>query len=79
MHTEDLEGAVWVPEDAVANSSAICNVLAKLAKIGGAKYIENCHIEEIYTENRAIKSVRTEHGIISCEYFYNCAGMVILF
>lgn len=31
------------------------NVLAKLAKIGGAKYIENCHIEEIYTENETIK------------------------
>lgn len=79
LHTEDLEGAIWVPEDAVANSSAICNVLAKLAKIGGAKYIENCRIEEIYTENRAIKSVKTEYGIISCEYFVNCAGMVILF
>ncbi|XP_043508700.1 pyruvate dehydrogenase phosphatase regulatory subunit, mitochondrial-like isoform X2 [Frieseomelitta varia] len=75
LHTEDLEGAVWVPEDAVADSSAICNVLAKLAKIGGAKYIENCRVEEIYTENRAIKSVRTEYGIISCEYFVNCAGM----
>ncbi|XP_043785257.1 pyruvate dehydrogenase phosphatase regulatory subunit, mitochondrial-like isoform X3 [Apis laboriosa] len=75
LHIEDIEGAIWVPEDAVANSSAVCNALAKLAKIGGAKYIENCHIEEIYTENETIKSIKTQYGIISCEYFINCAGM----
>ncbi|XP_033366458.1 pyruvate dehydrogenase phosphatase regulatory subunit, mitochondrial-like isoform X1 [Bombus vosnesenskii] len=75
LHTEDLEGALWVPEDAVANCSAICDVLAKLAMIGGAKYIENCYIQEVHTENRAIKSVKTDRGIVSCEYFVNCAGM----
>ncbi|KOC68604.1 Pyruvate dehydrogenase phosphatase regulatory subunit, mitochondrial [Habropoda laboriosa] len=75
LHIEDIEGAVWVPEDAVANSSAICDALAKLAKIGGAKYIENCCIEEVHTENGAVKSVKTDHGVVSCEYFVNCAGM----
>ncbi|XP_053988034.1 pyruvate dehydrogenase phosphatase regulatory subunit, mitochondrial-like isoform X1 [Hylaeus volcanicus] len=75
LNIEDIEGAIWVPEDAVADSSAICNVLAKLAKIGGARYIENCRIEEVHTENGAVKSVKTEHGVILCEYFVNCAGM----
>ncbi|XP_017884965.1 pyruvate dehydrogenase phosphatase regulatory subunit, mitochondrial-like [Ceratina calcarata] len=75
MHTEDLEGAIWVPEDAIANPSAVCDVLAKLAKTGGAKYIENCRIEEVCTENGAVKCVNTEYGVVSCEYFINCAGM----
>ncbi|CAK9801517.1 Pyruvate dehydrogenase phosphatase regulatory subunit, mitochondrial [Anthophora plagiata] len=75
LHIEDIEGAVWVPEDAVADPSAICDALAKLAKIGGAKYIENCYIEEVHTENGAVKSVKTDHGVVSCEYFINCAGM----
>lgn len=79
LHIEDIEGAVWVPEDAVANPSAICEALAKLARIGGAKYVENCHVEEVYTENGAVKSVKTEHGVVHCKYFVNCAGMVNLY
>ncbi|CAL1687136.1 unnamed protein product [Lasius platythorax] len=75
LHIDDLEGAIFVPEDAVANLSAICKVLAKLAKQGGVRYIEHCHIEEVKTEKGAVKSVKTEHGSVSCEYFINCAGM----
>ncbi|XP_076174249.1 pyruvate dehydrogenase phosphatase regulatory subunit, mitochondrial-like [Ptiloglossa arizonensis] len=75
LNIEDIEGAIWVPEDTIADSSAVCETLAKLAKIGGAKYIEKCRIEEVHTENGAVKSVKTEHGLIQCEYFVNCAGM----
>lgn len=35
IHTNDLEGAVWVPEDAVANPLAICKAFAQLAVEGG--------------------------------------------
>ncbi|XP_043263332.1 pyruvate dehydrogenase phosphatase regulatory subunit, mitochondrial-like [Colletes gigas] len=75
LNIDDIEGAVWVPEDAIADSSAICKVLAELAKLGGATYVENCRIEEVRTENGAVKSIRTKHGVIQCEYFVNCAGM----
>ncbi|KAG7209750.1 hypothetical protein KM043_011374 [Ampulex compressa] len=75
LNVEDLEGAVWVPEDAVADPNEICKVLAKLAKLGGARYIEHCCIEEVHTENRVVKKVKTERGIVTCEYFVNCAGM----
>ncbi|XP_020283596.1 pyruvate dehydrogenase phosphatase regulatory subunit, mitochondrial-like [Pseudomyrmex gracilis] len=75
LHTDDLEGAIWVPEDAVANINAICKILAKLAKQGGARYIEHCYVEEVKTEKGAVKSVKTEYGTVSCEYFINCAGM----
>lgn len=79
LHIDDLEGAIWVPEDAVANLTTICNVLAKLAKQGGAQYIEHCRIEEVKTEKGVVKSVKTEQGIVACEYFINCAGMVNIF
>ncbi|XP_015510109.2 pyruvate dehydrogenase phosphatase regulatory subunit, mitochondrial-like isoform X1 [Neodiprion pinetum] len=75
LHVDDLEGAVWVPEDAVADSSAICHALAKLAKQGGVRYKEDCRIEEVFTENGAVKSLTTAQGNIVCEYFINCAGM----
>lgn len=35
LHTNDLVGAVWVPEDAVANPLAICKAFAQLAVEGG--------------------------------------------
>lgn len=79
LYIEDIEGAIWVPEDAVANLPAICQVLAKLAKQGGARYVEHCRIEEVKTEKGAVKSVKTEYGTVSCQYFINCAGMVDIF
>lgn len=75
LHTEDLEAAVWVPEDAVANPKAICRVLATLANEGGVKYIERCMVEEVQTANEKVYAVKTNRGTIKCEYFINCAGM----
>lgn len=63
LHVDDIEGAVWVPEDAVADSVAICKVLAHLAKQGGAQYIEQCRIEEVLTDNSGVvKKVKTNKG-----------------
>ena len=76
LHVDDLEGAVWVPEDAVADPVAICTVLATVAKQGGVHYVENCQIEQVFTENGAVKKVKTSKGFIECQYFVNCAGMV---
>ncbi|XP_069681446.1 pyruvate dehydrogenase phosphatase regulatory subunit, mitochondrial-like [Periplaneta americana] len=75
LKTEDLEGAIWVPEDAVAKPQAICEALAKLAKEGGAHYAENCKVLQVLTENARIKGVETNLGTVFCEYFVNCAGM----
>lgn len=77
LNTDDLEGGVWVPEDAIANPQAICKSLAKLASEGGAQYITNCHIQKVVTEEDRIKGIDTSRGFIHCEYFVNCAGMVI--
>jgi len=78
LNTDDLEGGVWVPEDGVANPQAICKSLAKLASEGGAHYVTNCHIQKVVTEEDRIKGVDTSRGFIYCEYFVNCAGMVMI-
>ncbi|CAG9759384.1 unnamed protein product [Ceutorhynchus assimilis] len=72
---EDLEGAVWVPEDAVIDPRAICDTLSLLAEKGGARYIESTAVNRILTKNGAVYAVETSKGIIHCEYFVNCAGM----
>ncbi|KAK7864281.1 hypothetical protein R5R35_009540 [Gryllus longicercus] len=75
LHTSDLEGAIWVPEDAVAKPLAVCEALAKLAKEGGARYVEKCKVMQVLTENARVKGIQTNLGTILCEYFVNCAGM----
>lgn len=75
LHTEDLLAAVWVPGDAVANTKAICKVLAALAQKSGVKYFEQCSVLEVQTSNERVYAIKTNKGTIQCEYFINCAGM----
>jgi glycine/D-amino acid oxidase-like deaminating enzyme len=42
----------------------------------GARYVENCQVLQVLTENAHIKGVETNIGTVFCEYFVNCAGMV---
>ncbi|RZC36002.1 pyruvate dehydrogenase phosphatase regulatory subunit, mitochondrial-like [Asbolus verrucosus] len=75
LRVDDLSGAVWVPEDAVANPRAICDVLAILAQQGGAQYFEHTPVDKVLTQNLTVYGVETPKGVIKCEYFVNCAGM----
>ncbi|XP_066258904.1 pyruvate dehydrogenase phosphatase regulatory subunit, mitochondrial-like isoform X1 [Euwallacea similis] len=75
IKVDDLEGAAWVPDDAVINPKAICDTLALLAQKGGAKYIENTTVKKVLTNNDVVYAVEMDKGIIHCEYFVNCAGM----
>lgn len=75
IKTDDLEGAVWVPEDAVIDPKLICDILATLAQQGGAKYIEHNAINRVLTKNKTVYAVETDQGNIFCDYFVNCAGM----
>lgn len=75
LRVDDIVGAVWVPEDAVADPRAICDVLAILAQQGGAKYYEHTPVDKVLTQNSTVYGVETQKGVIKCEYFVNCAGM----
>lgn len=75
LRVDDLQGGVWLPSDGVANSLELCNTLAKLAKQGGVKYIENCKVAQVLTKNGSVSSVVTNFGSIQCEYFANCSGL----
>lgn len=75
LNTDDIEGSVWVPEDAVAKPQEICRALVKLSKEGGARFYENCTVEKVLTENDRVYAIKTNRGVVRCEYFVNCAGM----
>ncbi|KFB43900.1 AGAP002217-PA-like protein [Anopheles sinensis] len=75
LHTEDLQGAVYVPDDCIADPAAVVQVLADEAKRMGVKYFEGCEVKYIKTKNGRVDAVETDVGTISCEYFVNCSGM----
>ena len=50
MHTEDLKGGVLMPGDGAADPSGVTHMLAKAARKGGAKILENSPVENILTK-----------------------------
>uniref|UniRef100_A0A182T452 Pyruvate dehydrogenase phosphatase regulatory subunit, mitochondrial n=1 Tax=Anopheles maculatus TaxID=74869 RepID=A0A182T452_9DIPT len=75
LSTDDLQGAVYVPDDCIADPAAVVQVLASEAKRKGVKYFEGCQVKYINTKNERVHSVETDVGTITCEYFVNCSGM----
>jgi len=86
LYTEDLQGGVWVPEDAVVHPKFLSEVLAYLAYQGGVRFVGNCNVLQVLSDssdmlgptsniNYRVSGVETEYGVIDCEYFVNCGGI----
>ncbi len=75
IHDQDLLGGVYMPEDGQADPVGVTNVLAKAAKLEGAKIFEKTPVKKILTKNGRINGVETEFGKIDCEYVVLATGM----
>ncbi|EDS26256.1 nad dehydrogenase [Culex quinquefasciatus] len=75
LNVDDIQGAVYVPKDCIADPALVLEVLAKLSKQAGVKYFENCRVEFVNTKGGRVESLETDIGTIKCEYFINCTGM----
>ncbi len=75
MDTSDLVGAAWLPTDGQANPSDIAQALAKGARQGGVRIIEDCAVTGFRTGNGRITGIVTERGDIACEVVALCAGL----
>ena len=75
MRTDDLVGAVWLPGDGKANPADITAALAKGARAGGARILEDVKVTGITVERGAVAGVSTAAGQIECEVVVNCAGL----
>ena len=72
---EDLVGGVYMPEDGQADPVGVTNVLAKAAKIEGAKIYEKTPVTKILVKDGRIIGVETPIGKIDCEYVVLATGM----
>jgi 4-methylaminobutanoate oxidase (formaldehyde-forming) len=74
MTVDDVIGAAFLPTDGQANPSDIALALAKGARMGGAKLVENCPVTAIETERGRVRAVVTPFGRVECESVVACAG-----
>ncbi len=75
MYTEDLKGGVLMPGDGAADPSGVTHMLAKGARLGGAKIFEKSPVETILTKNGRVSGVRVNGQDIECEYVVLATGM----
>jgi sarcosine dehydrogenase len=74
MDISDLVGAAYLPTDGQANPSDITQALAKGARNGGVRIIEDCAVDAVHVKNGRVTGVATKDGDIHCERVVNCAG-----
>ena len=75
MNVDDVVGAVWYPRDGKCNPIDTCMALARGARMGGAKILENIKVMRVLVENGRAVGVETADGIVRAETVVNCAGM----
>ena len=75
INTKDIVGGVYIPKDGQADPIGVTNVLAKAAKLYGAKIFENCSVKKILVKNNKIEGVETDKGKIDCQYIVLASGM----
>ncbi|WP_435114472.1 GcvT family protein [Candidatus Pelagibacter bacterium nBUS_36] len=75
INDQDILGGVHMPEDGQADPVGVTNVLAKAAKIEGAKIFEKTPVTKILIKDNKITGVQTSKGKIDCEYVVLATGM----
>lgn len=78
LHTDDLLGAIWLPEDGRANPTDLTQSLAKGARQLGAQIYERVRVTGLRLApggtHPRVTGVQTDRGEIECEVVVNCAG-----
>jgi glycine cleavage system aminomethyltransferase T/glycine/D-amino acid oxidase-like deaminating enzyme len=75
INDQDIFGGVYMPEDGQADPVGVTNVLAKAAKMEGAKIFEKIPVNKILVKDKKIVGVETLKGKIECEYVVLATGM----
>ncbi len=75
VNTDEVLGGILMPGDGAADPSGVTHLLAKAAKMEGAKIYEKSPVKEILTKNGRISGVKVDNHIINCEYIVLASGM----
>ncbi|MBV8497211.1 MAG: GcvT family protein, partial [Gammaproteobacteria bacterium] len=75
LRIDDLVGAVFLPKDGRTNPVDTTQALARGARQGGVRIVENLKVTGIRTEDGRVRGVETAEGEVRAEVVVNCAGM----
>jgi len=75
VNTDEVLGGILMPGDGAADPSGVTHMLAKAAKMEGAKIYEKSPVKEILTKKGRICGVKVDDHIIDCEYIVLASGM----
>jgi heterotetrameric sarcosine oxidase gamma subunit len=75
LNIDDVVGAIFFPHDGQTNPADTAMALAKGARMGGVKILEDCKVTGILTRDGRATGVTTEEGEVKAEVVVNCAGM----
>ena len=75
VNTDDVLGGILMPGDGAADPSGVTHMLAKAARMEGAKIFEKSPVDEIITKNGKISGVKVNGQKIDCEYIVLASGM----
>src|SRR3954468_7201190 len=64
MRTDDLLGALWLPDDAKVNPADVTQALARGARMNGARIFEQTRVTAIHQKNGVATGVATTRGDI---------------
>lgn len=75
FETGDILAGFYCPDDGRTNPVDTTMSLAKGARLGGARILEQTPVTGIKQKNGRVTGVVTDKGEIEAEYVVNCAGM----
>ena len=75
IKNDDLLGGIFIPGDGAGDPSGITHLLAKAAKLEGAKIFEDSPVNDILVKNKRIEGVIVNGEKIECEYIVLATGM----
>lgn len=70
-----VAAALYLPSTALIEPYKVTVALAENAAENGVKFIFDCEVGDIITENREVKGAVTSKGIIKAKYIINAAGV----
>ncbi|MGR8948041.1 MAG: GcvT family protein, partial [Gammaproteobacteria bacterium] len=75
LNVDDVVGAIAIPSDGQVNPVDVTQALAKGARTGGARILEDCEVTKFVCEHGKVVGVEVGEMSISCQKVVICGGM----
>lgn len=72
---DKVKMALWLPSMGLVEPYQVAVALAENAASNGVRFLFNCTVADVLTQNGKVTGVVTNKGIIKSKYVINCAGI----